>query len=352
MAIVLVEGFDAYNGISGNAGSPSAGGWVLGSATYTSLAAGRFGGQAFSKSSSTAASAYLYKVFGSITQGCLGFALKVTTYTTAASGCLVYLTTDNLSSQLGLRVGTGGEISIGRASGSTSDGLGTILGTTSNGVIPLNTWCYIEMEFVISDSVGSINLYVSGTNVLSLSNVDTKANATLSTVTTLYLGDSNSTGGRGVCLYDDIYMTNTPTRLGEQRVETLYPNADTAQKQWTASTGSDNFAMIDETLMSTTDYVYTSTVNNYDLYDFGNLSSTPTSISAVTVNALAQKDNVATRAIATPIKSGSTTSDGANVYLSGGWALSNQLYATDPNTSSAWTASAVNSIQAGVKVTI
>ena len=352
MAVVLVEGFDAYNGITGNAGSPSAGGWVLGSPTYTALAAGRFGGQAFSKGSSTVASAWLYKVFGSITQGCLGFALKVTTYTTATSGCLVYLTTDNLSSQLALRVGTSGEISIGRASGTVSDGLGTVLGTTASNLVTLNTWCYIEMEFVISDSVGSINLYVNGTNVLSLSNVDTKANATLSTVNTLYLGDTSSTSGRGVCLYDDIYVTDTPTRLGEQRIETLYPSADTAQLQWTPSTGSNNYGTVDETLMSNTDYVSAGTVSNYDLYDFTNLSSTPTSISAITINALAQKDNAGTRAIALPVKSSSTTSDGANNYLAAGWTVLNRIIETDPNTSTAWTASSVNALQAGIKVTI
>lgn len=349
MAVVLVEGFDAYNGISGNNGSVNAGGWIYGG-NSGSLVAGRFGGQAFSKGQGSLPGYNLYKVFGSVTQGCVGFALKVSGYATDTSTALLYLTTDNLASQLSFRVGTSGEISIGRAGGGISGGFGTALGTTANGVVTLNTWVYVEIEFVISDSVGVVNLYVNGQSLLTLSGIDTKANATLSTVTTIYLGDNTSTSGKGACLYDDIYITDTATRLGEQKIETLYPTADTAQLQWTPSTGSNNYGTVDETLMSTTDYVSSSTVNNYDLYDFGNLSSTANTISAVVISSLVQKDNVGTRAIATTVKSGSSTTDSGNTYLGIGWTMAQRILATDPNTSAAWTTSGVNALQAGIKV--
>jgi hypothetical protein len=120
----------------------------------------------------------------------------------------------------------------------------------------------------------------------------------------------------------------------------------------TKESGSNNYGTVDETLMNNTDYVYSNTVGNYDLYDFGNLSSTPNTISAVQVGVLAQKDNVGTRAVAPVLKSGSTTVDGANTYLAGGFTVTEQLYNTDPNTGGAWSAGSVNALQAGVKVTI
>lgn len=521
MAIVLVEGFDAYNSVSNStAGSTASGNWIWGG-DGCSLVAGRYGGQALFKvgsaSSGDSGTGYnLYNTFGSITQGCLGFAFRTSIFPTNTSTCFLYLTTANLASQLALRVGPSGELVVARTNGGVNGSIGTILGTTANNVIALGAWNYIEMEFVISDTVGVINLYVNGQSLLSLSGVDTKTNATLSTVTTVYLGDNTSNVGKGSYTFDDMYITDTPTRLGEQRIETLYPSADTAQLQWTtkgenfslgpgtsASTTAfatkgdiftctanvtlnsvtsyfgavaqsvklgvarltstnpgtvaeilyessvvnlgatamnstfsvpniaftsgnvygiyftrtdgdgtsilsiasvntiapitsdqagtliwnaparaadnnigvsdsiyfasntyvimtlglagftaNNYALLDSTLLTSNAFISSNTVGNYDLYDFTNLSSTPTSISAVTVNALAQKDNVATRAVATTVKSGSSTTDGSNVYLGGGFNVSSRILDTDPNTNSAWTANAVNAIQAGVKVTI
>lgn len=520
MAVVFVEGFDAYNSVSNStAGSTASGNWIWGG-DGCSLVAGRYGGQALFKvgsaSSGDSGTGYnLYNNFGSITQGCLGFAFRTSIFPTNTSTCFLYLTTTNLASQLALRVGPSGEIVVARTNGGVQGSIGTILGTTANNVIALGAWNYIEMEFVISDTVGVINLYVNGQSLLSLSGVDTKTNATLSTVTTVYLGDNTSIVGKGSYTFDDMYITDTPARLGEQRIETLYPSADTAQLQWlpgesfnlgantTASTSAfatkgdiftcaanvtlnsvtsyfgavaqsvklgvarltsanpgtvaevlyessvvnlsstamnstfsvpnialtsgnvygiyftrtdgdgtsvlsipnpstaapilsdqagtltwnssarvadnnigvgdslfyqttsyvpmtlglasftaNNYALLDSTLLTSNAFVSSNTVGNYDLYDFTNLSTTPTSISAVTVGALAQKDNVATRAVATTVKSGSSTTDGSNVYLNGGFNVSQRLFNTDPNTSSAWTASAVNAIQAGVKVTI
>jgi hypothetical protein len=49
---------------------------------------------------------------------------------------------------------------------------------------------------------------------------------------------------------DDVYITNTSTRLGESRVVVLYPNADTADADWTRSTGVDHYATVDETTVN------------------------------------------------------------------------------------------------------
>jgi hypothetical protein len=350
MAVVLVEGFDSYNGITSNTtviGIGSA--WNVLSTTNLTLPTGRFGGQAVS-----------INVFnpGGVTRSwnqgissfTVGFALYVSSLPTVLStdgDCFLTLKSGG-TFMMGIQLTNTGALHVRRMS--TSANASTSLGNTAGGVIAGGSWYYIELSVAISDTTGTVNLRVNGQNLISLTNQDTR-NGTPTTIDNIQIGGNN--GGRGgTHIVDDLYIIDSTTPLGEQRVETLYPNADTAQKQWTASTGSNNYGTIDETLLNATDYVSSNTVGNYDLYDFGNLSTTPTTINAVVVNALAQKDNVGTRAIAITAKSGSNTSDAANTYLAGGFNIAARIMDTDPNNAGAWTTNAVNALQAGVKVTI
>lgn len=346
MAVVLVEGFDAYNGVTSTVdGNMRSGIWqTLGASVI--LAAGRFGGQAVQVGGQSGTGNQLVGALPtSLTQGALGFAVKFTTMP-GDSGYTNFALTDPNLDGITIQVLNNGSLRL--CSTTNASTLTTIYATTATNIINVNTWHYIELEFTIANSGGVLNLYVDGA-LVSSGTYDTLITST--TVSSLYLGPTNSVN-IGVYLIDDLYITDTPSRLGEQKVETLYPSADSAQKQWTASTGSDNYAMVDETLMSSTDYIVSSTVGDFDLYDFGNLSSTANTISAITVSTLAEKDNVGTRAIALPVKSGATTTDGANNYLSGSYILASRILETDPNTSTVWTVSGVNSLQAGVKVTI
>ena len=88
---------------------------------------------------------------------------------------------------------------------------------------------------------------------------------------------------------DDVYVTNSGARLGESRVAALYPNADTADADWTPSTGTDHYALVDETTVnSDADYVASGTVGDLDLYETGDLPFVPDSIHAVQVTMCAR----------------------------------------------------------------
>lgn len=348
MAVIFVDGFDVYNGLttSGTSiGADSRWGFLNGTSGLV-IAAGRFGGQA--AQSNIYITGYWAAYFTPTDKFVCGHSFYQTTLALPVATINPYMSFySDLTAMVGLKVNGDGSISACRLTGIAS---GTILGTSATGVIKPATWHNIEFACTISDTVGTVDIIVEGVNVLSLTNQDTR-NGTPTTINRVVLGGSNgnvNTPNR----IDDLYITDSLTLLGPMRIETLYPSADTAQKQWTPSTGSANYATIDETLMSSTDFVSANTVGAYDLYDFGNLSSTPSSIAAVTVSALGQKTDAVARAIALPVKSGSTTSDGANNYLGIGYALSTRILNTDPNTSAAWTSSAVNALQAGIKVTI
>lgn len=350
MAVVFMEGFDTYNGLisSGtNLGADVLWQFPNLTNTFTGLVAGRYGGQA--SFSSIYATTYWSGFFSTpVSQFVCGHSFYQNNLLLPVATINPYICfLSNDTSMLGLKVNIDGSISACRI---TSLSAGTVLGTSAAGVIKSATWHSIEFACSISDTVGTVDIVVDGVNVLSLTGQDTR-NGTPTTINRIIMGGNNGTYN-SVTRIDDLYITDSLTLLGPMRIETLYPNADTAQKQWIPSTGSTNYTTIDETLLSSSDYVYSNTVGNFDLYDFGNLSTTPTSISAVQVVPVAQKDDVGLRAIASTVKSGSSTTDSANFYLGSSWNLVPRIMNTDPNTSTAWTASAVNSIQAGPKVTI
>jgi hypothetical protein len=150
--------------------------------------------------------------------------------------------------------------------------------------------------------------------------------------------------------YDDCYCKDAAARESERRVETLYP-ASNSQSQWTPLTGGSNFAMVDETLVDgDTSYVFSSTVNQEDLYGVGPLSSTPVAISAVQVRVCARKDDATTRTMASSLSSGGTLTHGATFALTGSYQYQRDIYVDDPHTSASWIAAGVDAALIGQKV--
>lgn len=97
-------------------------------------------------------------------------------------------------------------------------------------------------------------------------------------------------------------------------------------------------------------YVSASTVGDYDLYDIANLPATANTISAVNHLVWARKSDANTRTITQTIKSGANTTDSAALTLAASFTGFSKIYETNPNTSSTWTQSDVNTLQIGQKV--
>jgi hypothetical protein len=96
--------------------------------------------------------------------------------------------------------------------------------------------------------------------------------------------------------------------------------------------------------------VSSSTVGAEDRYSFGSLSSTPSNIGGVKVSALLRKTDSGARTATVQLKSGTTEVTGTSQSPTASYLYFSNYQDTDPNTSAAWTASAVNSVSAGAKV--
>jgi hypothetical protein len=99
-------------------------------------------------------------------------------------------------------------------------------------------------------------------------------------------------------------------------------------------------------------YVYDSTVNHEDLYNFPTLSVVPLNVYAVAVKAYCARSDSGARTVSLRIKSGSTDSGGSLTgqvpATSYGWIGSN--FERDPNGSIVWTGAALNAALAGFKI--
>lgn len=354
--IVLIDGFDLYNGTGANTGLQSK--WSL-SGSNVSLVTGRFGGQclrigSITGSSSPPASRVLrvfpgdYGLFG------VNFALKVTSLSslsdTATSRIFMVFLAPTGATQLGVAITPAGALSVYRLTGANA---GTLLGSTDIGKITESTFHYVELSFVISDTVGEAHVKVDGNNELSLSGVDTR-NGTPTTVDRIQIQAPYQTVNNSVGIHvDDLYVVNDAVFIGEAMVETSRPNGDTSYKAFVPSSGSSNYAMVDDTTSNgDTDYVQGSVVGDLDLYSHPALSSVPTSIFAVQVTAFARKTDASTRAIALSILSGATSSDGPDFYLAADYGKFDRIIQSNPDTSTDWSASEVNSLVFGEKVTV
>lgn len=348
MGLLLIDGFDLYNGTGTLTGLQAA--WSAISLTNGSMQTGRLGGQSLQYTGSFGSDLRVGRSFAAQSTVSMGLSLFCSSVCANSASVSLIGLYSGATSQVGLCVNGSNQLQLCRMTGWLSTP--AVLGTT--GSLLANTWYDIGVEITISDTVGVFNIYINGALDTALSNVDTR-NGTPTTVDTVYLGcglKSGTTGGSGTWRYDDLFIT-TNAYPGPRRVETLRATADTSQKDFTPDAGTVNYSRINETLCDgDTSYVSASVVGNTDRYAFGSLSATPSVIDAVQLTTFAEKTDVTTRAIALQVKSGATVNDGSNLTLGSSYAKYDRITETDPNTSAAWGATAVNSINAGPKVTV
>jgi hypothetical protein len=341
MALLFIDGFDHY------ATADITKKWATAGANNTiESSSGRRSGGALR---CTSTDNDLTRTFAATSTVIVGFAINPSAY--AANGQLIQLM-DSGTVQCTLFLNTDGTLSVFRStSTAVTDG-------TSVASIPTGSFSYIEFKVTIADSIsaGSCKVRLNGVDIITVATgQDLKATSN-TTANSLRLS-SSSTLASTVLLFDDFYLCDATGStnndfLGDVRVDAIYPTADGNYSQFTPSTGSDHYALVDETTPNTTDYNDGTTVGHRDSYAMGNLSAlTSQTVYGVQVNAAILKDDAGAKSAATFVRSSSTNGDGASAALSTSQVYVSQVFETDPNGSIAWTETTVNAMEAGVLVT-
>ena len=160
---------------------------------------------------------------------------------------------------------------------------------------------------------------------------------------TAYLCPPDGSALRAINLLHDVETLRPNASGDETNIETQYPD-----------TGSHYDKVDEETADDNSTYVRISSGESRwerDLYNLYNSSSSGT-INSITVYARVLTDNQTFNKYKIAIKSGTTVSESDEIYNTQGYTYetSSETWTTNPATSSAWTWSEIDSLQAGVNL--
>lgn len=334
MGLLFMDGFDYYS-----SSAPTSLNWT-GTTSIDYVTTGRFGGRSLKSNgrthralASAKSSLSLGFAFWSNVDFSSGTQRQIVSFRNTAGG----------TTQCSLAISNANKFNFCLGAGET--GSPTILDITSTATFVNGVWTYIGIELVRHASSGSFNVYQDGVKILGKTGVNTGGS------------DIGGVGlecntGSGYALFDDVYCVDGSTWIGEARISSARPAADTAQKDWVPNSGSTNYSRVNETTVDgDTSYVSASAVDAKDLYELSTLGYTPNDIFGIQNVIVARKDDAATRTIAPVTLSGSTETVGASKAMSTSYTTALQLLDQNPDTSTPWTPSDIADLQVGMKVT-
>lgn len=233
---------------------------------------------------------------------------------------------------------------------------GTVI-ATSTGDVFVGTWQYIEISATIADSGGRVIVRVNGDVVIDFTG-DTKNGGTAASIDTVRLRCGFNSGTPTIRV-DDLYvldgvdsgLAGMPNNdfLGDRRVVTLRPNGAGSSTQFAPSAGA-NWQCVDEAPPSATDYVASATTGQRDTYALEDLPAGVTVINALQNTVYALKSDAGSASLKPALKSGATVAYDPTVGLSASMTRYSTVRQADPATSAAWSAAAVNALEAGAEV--
>lgn len=224
-------------------------------------------------------------------------------------------------------------------------GNGTTIGTGPAGAVHADTWYFVEIQ---AGAAGTFELRVneavkfSGSWSSTISNFDALA---------LNRTTSNPSGNAQPDLYyDDVRIDSGSTYFGMGRVQTLLPGAAGTYTQLAVTGAASNYDAVNDVPWSASDYVSSSTPGQRDTYQLDNLDAATASVAAIqTVIIGASTD--ATAHIKAALRSGGSLYYDPSVALNATPTVASiAVRETDPATSSAWSVSGVNALEAGVEI--
>lgn len=220
--------------------------------------------------------------------------------------------------------------------------------------LSVNTWYYVHVKAIISNTVGSVQILVNGTPVLTLVGIDTQATANAS-----WNGFTTTGGGMNM---NDLYLCdgtgsdNNDVIAPDVLVETLRPTTDAVAAGFnhglTPSTGTDHGALVDEAAPNDdTDYNSSASAGVKDTYRLASMVSTGAVAAVLAVARTRKLDNVTKTACAV-IRHAGTDYDGATFGVATVYDYTADIYERNPVAAAPWTPTAVNALELGLKTVV
>lgn len=229
---------------------------------------------------------------------------------------------------------------------------GTSLGVSASPVVTAETYQHIECLVFFSQTVGTVEVRVNGVTVVSIAGVDTVATSLVECSQVVIGGGTGGTAVNNVDIddvfaYDDTGSYNN-TFIGDRRVITLYPNANTAQADWTPVGAATGYECIDEASPDGDSTYISAGVpgSPAPVSEFGisNLPAGISAISAVMVVEMARKTEAGPANTQWSVISGASETAGADKPMTEIYTYRYDIFETDPASAAPFTPSEVDGL--------
>lgn len=247
--------------------------------------------------------------------------------------------------QIRVLLGTDGALEVRRGT--------TVLGR-SLPVIGAGAYQHIEIYAKASNTVGAVEIRVDEVTKLNLTGIDTVETANVEFSQFAIYHELRGGGDPAFPTLDiaDVYVNDTTsdgsacdTWIGDCKSGCLMVNADTAQADFTKSTGTVGYTLLDETPANDSDYIETTSATAES--DFG-LENGPASLSEIlTVRPFirAYKDDAGTCTVAPNMKSAGTKGTVDDQPITTAPAYYDSNVPLDPDTGVPWVAAGLNAAE-------
>ena len=228
--------------------------------------------------------------------------------------------------------------------------------------LPLNTWFYVEARVFVSQTVGTVDVYLNGSSTPALSfSGNTQPFPGTPDIDNIRIGSSQQPGVGGNMYVDDVYICDTTGSvnnavLGDVRVDALFPTADGTTTTFATTfpaSPTTHWDKVDEISPDgDTSYNESSTPGELDLVTLANLPaiSGGGSVKGIQINIVSRKDDAGARSIREVTRTAATNYTGDTVALATGYTTQEAVRQINPNTGVLWTEAAVDAIEVGYEV--
>jgi len=175
---------------------------------------------------------------------------------------------------------------------------------SANGLIPYNTYTYIEM--VANSTDNTLQIWRNGNELLFELSGLTNMPANYSQVS---WGQSLDTPSNQK--WDDLYVT-TGERLGAQRCYSIFPNADNAPQEWTLSGGANAYELINDRAYNPANFITGNAPGDISAFGFENFPAPNAAIHGMRINSVQSLDGAGSAISQIQTQLGATVYSGAN----------------------------------------
>jgi hypothetical protein len=254
--------------------------------------------------------------------------------------------TDN-AVQVMIRLNTDGTLSAYRGAEST------LLGTTATPVITTGSWTHIEVAVTFSQTVGTVEIRINGVPKLELENQDTCQTANVHCAQVRFGEDSfvSPVHMKDLFIWNGSGSFNNDF-LGDVQVVSLRPDSDSSFN-WTASTGSTGYNLIDESTPDDTDYISAdSTPPAASVFGLSDLNEDVTSVRGLITFTRALKTDGGDAPVQVSLVSNGDEDAGEDRPITVAATFWTDVSETDPDTAAPWTRTGVNAATLKVDRTV